>query len=308
MLLALHNRERRDFTSLNRSAALFVAIVFAVGPYAAIAQANFASNSLDIQVYADGSAYISQRLSVNQGATSVSVQLLSSVLSGMVVTDANGAPLEFQISGTNITVYTLGASKVTLRYDSLNLTSKVGTVWTIKFATAYNTTLTLPKYSTLTYISGTPNSLTVADASPMATLPPGAWVVSYGAAIGGITTTTNSTSSQGGGILPATLPLEWVLGAAVVAVVAAVGVVLWKRRTGPGQTGADLRPDDVQVLNFIAEKGGKVLESEIRTRFVLPKTSGWRQIKRLERLGYVRVTRIGSQNQIELVKNREPGA
>jgi len=36
----------------------------------------------------------------------------------------------------------------------------------------------------------------------------------------------------------------------------------------------------------------------------LPKTTAWRQIKRLERLGYVTVTKIGSQNQIEIVKNR----
>jgi uncharacterized membrane protein len=61
-------------------------------------------------------------------------------------------------------------------------------------------------------------------------------------------------------------------------------------------------------LNFIQEKGGKVLEPEIRTKFALPKTSAWRQIKRLERFGYVKVTKIGSQNQIELVKERKPEA
>jgi len=64
----------------------------------------------------------------------------------------------------------------------------------------------------------------------------------------------------------------------------------------------ELRPDDVKVIEFISEKGGKVLEPEIRMRFALPKTSAWRQIKRLERLGYVKVTKIGSQNQIELLK------
>jgi uncharacterized membrane protein len=76
----------------------------------------------------------------------------------------------------------------------------------------------------------------------------------------------------------------------------------------PRTRGKDLRPDDVQVINFIQEKGGKVLEPEIRMRFALPKTSAWRQIKRLERLGYVKVTKIGSQNQIELLKKREQGA
>ncbi|HKT22563.1 MAG TPA: hypothetical protein VJR06_08150, partial [Nitrososphaerales archaeon] len=78
--------------------------------------------------------------------------------------------------------------------------------------------------------------------------------------------------------------------------------LLRRRRAIPNK--GDLRPDDVQVLGYIREKGGKVLEPEIRTRFALPKTSAWRQIKRLERMGYVRVTKVGSQNQIELLKDR----
>lgn len=70
------------------------------------------------------------------------------------------------------------------------------------------------------------------------------------------------------------------------------------------QQGTDLRPDDIKVIEFLSEKGGKVLEPEIRMRFALPKTSAWRQIKRLERLGYVKVTKIGSQNQVELLRRR----
>ena len=77
---------------------------------------------------------------------------------------------------------------------------------------------------------------------------------------------------------------------------------LRRRRAPLEPQGVELRPDDVKVIEFISEKGGKVLEPEIRMRFALPKTSAWRQIKRLERLGYVRVTKIGSQNQIELLK------
>jgi uncharacterized membrane protein len=98
-------------------------------------------------------------------------------------------------------------------------------------------------------------------------------------------------------------------GGVVAAGVVGLLLVRWRRgRVDLGPGGKDLRPDDLQVISFIQEKGGKVLEPEIRTRFALPKTSAWRQIKRLERLGYVKVTKIGSQNQIELLKNREQGA
>jgi uncharacterized membrane protein len=103
------------------------------------------------------------------------------------------------------------------------------------------------------------------------------------------------------------------MAAAIVLVVAAaIATPLYLRRARgrkgpPTPQTPDLRPDDVRVIAFISEKGGKVLEPEVRMRFALPKTSAWRQIKRLERLGYVKVTRIGSQNQVEL-SGKKPGA
>jgi uncharacterized membrane protein len=78
-----------------------------------------------------------------------------------------------------------------------------------------------------------------------------------------------------------------------------------KRHDKSVPTAPELRPDDAKVIGFISEKGGKVMEPEIRTKFALPKTSAWRQIKRLERLGHIKVTKIGSQNQIELVKSNQ---
>ena len=92
-------------------------------------------------------------------------------------------------------------------------------------------------------------------------------------------------------------------GIALAFVALAALLYLRGRKNGPlDSQNRELRPDDVKVIEFISEKGGKVLEPEIRMRFALPKTSAWRQIKRLERLGYVKVTKIGSQNQIELLK------
>ncbi len=277
----------------------------------ALADMNVVVSTLTIQVYADGSAYMTQHIVAKASATSVSVRLLSSVLSsGVIVTDENGAPLEYAVTGTNITVYTLGATGVTIRYDTLNLTSKIGIVWTIEFSADYNTTLVLPPQSTLTYVSGTPTTLQVQNGSPTATLSPGRWKVSYGVSIGTVTSSeTTTTASQPGGSFGA-IPggATTVVASALVAALALASIVLLRRRGPSDGAASGLRPDDVRVLDFISEKGGKVLEPEIRARFALPKTSAWRQIKRLERLGYVKVTKIGSQNQIELVRKREQGA
>ncbi len=61
-----------------------------------------------------------------------------------------------------------------------------------------------------------------------------------------------------------------------------------------------LRPEDQQVLTFLAEKEGAAFESEIRTKFQLPKTTIWRLVKRLEREELVEIRKAGGQNLIKL--------
>ena len=61
-----------------------------------------------------------------------------------------------------------------------------------------------------------------------------------------------------------------------------------------------LKPEDKEVLRFLAEKGGTVFESEIRKKFILPKTTLWRLVKRLEREDLVEVQKAGTQNLIKL--------
>jgi uncharacterized membrane protein len=64
-----------------------------------------------------------------------------------------------------------------------------------------------------------------------------------------------------------------------------------------------LRDEDKAVILFIAEKGGKTFEAEIRERFPdMPRTSLWRLVKRLEKMEIVKVRRVGLENQVELKK------
>jgi uncharacterized membrane protein len=61
-----------------------------------------------------------------------------------------------------------------------------------------------------------------------------------------------------------------------------------------------LRPEDRDVLGFLAEKEGAAFESEVRSRFSLPKTTVWRLVKRLEREELVEIRKAGGQNLIKL--------
>ncbi|MGI0069513.1 MAG: helix-turn-helix transcriptional regulator, partial [Nitrosopumilaceae archaeon] len=69
----------------------------------------------------------------------------------------------------------------------------------------------------------------------------------------------------------------------------------------------ELRQEDKEMVAFISEKGGRVFESELRKKFLLPRTTMWRAVKRLEREGIVEIEKVDQQNLIKLRKIEEEG-
>ena len=69
----------------------------------------------------------------------------------------------------------------------------------------------------------------------------------------------------------------------------------------------ELRQEDKEIVTFISEKGGRVYESELRKKFLLPRTTTWRAVKRLEREGIVEIEKVDQQNLIRLRKIGEEG-
>lgn len=64
----------------------------------------------------------------------------------------------------------------------------------------------------------------------------------------------------------------------------------------------ELRQDDKEIIAFISERGGQVYESELRKKFLMPRTTMWRAVKRLEREDVVEIEKIDQQNLIKLRK------
>ncbi len=64
----------------------------------------------------------------------------------------------------------------------------------------------------------------------------------------------------------------------------------------------ELRQDDKEIIAFISEKGGQVYESELRKKFLMPRTTMWRAVKRLEREDVVEIEKVDQQNLIKLRK------
>jgi uncharacterized membrane protein len=62
----------------------------------------------------------------------------------------------------------------------------------------------------------------------------------------------------------------------------------------------ELRQDDKNIILFISEKGGQVFESELRKKFLMPRTTMWRAVKRLEREDIIIIEKVDQQNLIKL--------
>lgn len=67
----------------------------------------------------------------------------------------------------------------------------------------------------------------------------------------------------------------------------------------------ELRQDDKEIVAFISEKGGQVFESELRKKFLMPRTTMWRAVKRLEREDIIEIEKVDQQNLIKLRKIEE---
>ena len=67
----------------------------------------------------------------------------------------------------------------------------------------------------------------------------------------------------------------------------------------------DLRDDDKEIVKFIFDNGGQALESELRKKFLLPRTTMWRAVKRLEREEIIEIDKKDMQNLVKLKKTME---
>jgi uncharacterized membrane protein len=67
----------------------------------------------------------------------------------------------------------------------------------------------------------------------------------------------------------------------------------------------DLREDDKEIINFLSANGGQAYESELRKKFLQPRTTMWRAVKRLERHGIIEIEKKDLQNIVKLRSNLE---
>ena len=286
-----------------KTALLLLFPLFTLSFFAATgtAQLAFEIEATNVKVYRDGLVHVTQTLIVDELYPKIDLPLLSSSVENLIVLDKNKLAVDFLLNLPNLTVFTLGATYITVEYDTLTLTNKNADVWTLVLNNPYDVILILPRNSTIIYLSNIPAEIDMSGDENSLSLTSDQWEVSYIIPL--------QQEDQNGDLAGITIPLEYLItvAVAITVTIAAVVLVFLRRRKinfqkivnrNPG-----LKKEDIAVVKFLAENGGESFEAQIREQFPdMPRTSLWRLVRRLERMEIVEIKKIGLENQVKLKK------
>jgi len=298
-------------TMIKVPVAVFVLILLAM---AVPLQHSFGSTkTLDFSIYPDGSTHIFLELDADPLQPDFQVNLFSNSIENLIVQDENGNLLSTQVDGSFIDIETFGASKISINYDTHELVSKTGKVWSFTTGTTDDFSVSLPKNSVIVGMNTYPLEMIEGPNLTTMLLPAGYTEIDYF-----FTTVDSSLQSDQTRPVEGNTSIMFGIGGAIVAIIAVVIVLKSRKNSGRIEVNQetdtkkqfdldsvqkikpDLRDDDKEILAFLQSNGGKAFESELRKKFLQPKTTMWRAIRRLERQEIIEVTKKDMQNLIKL--------
>jgi len=256
---------------------LLVALAFNVNPHA------------NITVYPNGYAGINIIENVTEFVP-VNITVIG-VPEGLTVSYSNGSPVYYSYSNGVVKIIPDVNGTVNVNYYTYTIIFKNNVSWFINFTTPYYTIVQLPYGASLVYINGVPSSVEAINGTLYISVPAGKWDIGYI-----VPPPTTKSSLQVSSSFSETFLIYAMYAVVMLSLTITIAFVYSKRHKGKTVE----RSLDNQILEFIKKKGGTVKESEIRESLVLPKTTVWRAIKRLERQGLVKVEKKGKENYVTL--------
>ena len=286
-------------------------------------QSSFSSpRVLDLIIYPDGTTHVSSVIDVDPLVTDYELDLFGNTIDNFVVVGEDGFLLNTDVIGNSALIETFGSSVITIEYDIHDLVSKQGRIWTFSLDAPSDFTLLLPKNSVIVGMTNLPINMEIINEQNQLTLSVGDTEIDYLFS----TTPIISDPIVSDTLTPQTDYLTYALvGGVVAASIAGIAIVIRsKQKTAkPEQVQQstqkietvtaetifklkpDLREDDKEIVKFIANNGGQALESELRKKFLQPRTTMWRAVKRLERNGVIVIEKKDLQNLVKLRKDIE---
>ncbi len=93
-----------------------------------------------------------------------------------------------------------------------------------------------------------------------------------------------------------------IIAASVSCVVVFYTLFIKKRKVGQSSILDTLGEVDIAIIKSLEARGGSAFQTELQNDINVPKTTLWRHIKKLEKLGIVKIEKIGLQNKVVLTK------
>nr|AIE97982.1 putative membrane-associated protein [uncultured marine thaumarchaeote KM3_03_G08] len=290
---------------------------------APIQQSFASSRTLDFTIYQDGSTHVFYELDVDPLELEITVELFGEMIENITIIGEDGFLLSNEINHNLVIIETFGTSHISIDYDTQDLVSKTGKIWAFSVDAPIQYSLLTPKDSVIIEMSNFPLSMQVDNEQSNLTFPPGQTNISYY-----ISTLASAQSIQ-------PIPEDATDNSLIlyVGIIVAVGIAaiiaIKKSRSSKDiepsitiqkgeqskpqsldpeaifKTKRDLREDDKEIINFISANGGQAYESELRKKFLQPRTTMWRAVKRLERQGIIEIEKKDLQNIVKLKSKLE---
>jgi uncharacterized membrane protein len=280
-------------------------------------QSSFSSpRDLDLIIYPDGSTHISTEIDIDPFLTDYELNLFGSTIDNLVVVGDDEFLLDTSIMDDSVLIQTFGSSVITIDYDIHDLVSKQGRLWTFSLDSPSNFTLLLPKNSAIVGMINLPINMEIINDQNQLTLSPGKTEIDY--------LFSNTISIPDPKIETNYFSYAIIGGVLIIILIGSVIIIRTKQKNHKSvednlttkksttldletifKLKSDLREDDKELVKFIFNNGGEALESELRKKFLQPRTTMWRAVKRLEREGVVEIEKKDLQNLVKLRKNME---
>ena len=280
-------------------------------------QSSFSSpRDLDLIIYQDGSTHVSTEIDVDPFLTDYELNLFGSAIDNLVVVGDNEFLLDVDVIHNSALIQTFGLSVLTIEYDIHDLVSKQGKLWTFSLDSPSDFTLLLPKNSAIVGMINFPIDMEIINDQNQLTLSSGKTEIDY---FFSITNPISDTKTE-------TDYFSYVIVGGIIVIIL-IGIIIFVRnrqknlnpieQTQINQKNnildietifklkPDLREDDKELVKFIFNNQGEALESELRKKFLQPRTTMWRAVKRLEREGVIEIEKKDLQNLVKLRKNME---
>jgi len=282
-------------------------------------QSSFSSpRALDLIIYPDGSTHISTEIDLDPFQNDYDLDLFGSTIDNLVVIGDNEFLLATDVIADSALIQTFGSSIISIEYDIHDLVSKQGRLWTFSLDSPSEFTLLLPKNSAIVGMTNLPINMEIIDDQNQLTLSSGKTEIDYFYSTNLSDSITN-TESESNNILYV------IIGGVIIFIIIGFGIMIHNKQKNLKliqniqtiqknnvtdiemifKLKPDLREDDKELVKFIFNSGGEVLESELRKKFLQPRTTMWRAVKRLEREGVIDIEKKDLQNLVKIRKNME---